>query len=52
MAKIIARGAEAVLILDGNLIKQRIQKNYRLKEIDESLRKRRTKKETKLLKHH
>jgi len=51
MAKIIQRGAEAVLILNKNkIIKQRIKKNYRLKEIDESLRKKRTKKEVKLLK--
>lgn len=50
MTKIIQRGAEAVLIKDGNkLIKQRIEKGYRLKEIDISLRKRRTKKEVKLL---
>ena len=50
MSKIIARGAEAVLVLNkNNLIKQRIEKHYRLKEIDESLRKRRTKKEVKLL---
>lgn len=50
MTKIIQRGAEAVLILDGNkLIKQRIEKHYRLKSIDEGLRKSRTKKEVKLL---
>ena len=51
MAKILARGAEAVLILNkNNLIKQRVEKGYRLKEIDISLRKRRTRKEVKLLK--
>lgn len=51
MPKIIQRGAEAVLILDGKkLIKQRIEKHYRLKEIDSNLRKSRTKKETILLK--
>ena len=45
MAKIIQRGAEAVLILDNDkLVKQRIVKNYRLKEIDSKLRKQRTKK--------
>ena len=51
MAKIIQRGAEAVLILDNNkLIKQRIVKNYRVEQIDNKLRKQRTKKEVKLLK--
>ncbi len=51
MAQIIQRGAEAVLILDKNeLIKQRIEKHYRLKEIDDELRKSRTKKEANLLK--
>jgi Kae1-associated kinase Bud32 len=48
--KIIKRGAEAVLYLEDNqLIKERIKKNYRLKEIDEKLRKLRTRKEAKLL---
>lgn len=50
MTRIIQRGAEAVLILNkNNLIKQRVEKHYRLKEIDIVLRKRRTKKEVKLL---
>lgn len=49
--KIIQRGAEAVLIQDKNiLIKHRIKKNYRLKEIDEKLRRFRTRREAKLLK--
>lgn len=48
--KIIKRGAEAVLYLDGsNLVKERAKKNYRLAEIDEKLRKLRTRKEAKLL---
>ncbi len=48
--KIIGRGAEAVLYLDKErVIKDRVKKNYRLKELDESLRKVRTKREAKLL---
>jgi Kae1-associated kinase Bud32 len=48
--KIIKRGAEAVLYLKNNqLVKERVKKNYRLKEIDEKLRKLRTRKEAKLL---
>jgi len=48
--KIIKRGAEAVLYLDdSHLVKERIKKNYRLAEIDEKLRKQRTRKEAKLL---
>lgn len=48
--KILQQGAEAILYLDGNkVIKDRIKKNYRLKEIDEKLRKFRTKREAKIL---
>jgi Kae1-associated kinase Bud32 len=52
--KIIQRGAEAVLYLDeidGQtvLVKERIKKSYRIKQIDEKLRKERTKHESKLL---
>jgi TP53 regulating kinase-like protein len=48
--KILQQGAEAVLIKENNkLIKKRIEKGYRLREIDEKLRKQRTKKEAKLL---
>lgn len=48
--KIIAQGAEAVLIKNGkSLIKDRIKKNYRLEEIDVRIRKFRTKREVKLL---
>ena len=49
--KIIKQGAEAILKLDRNvLIKERIPKNYRIKQIDEKLRKFRTKREANLLK--
>ncbi len=48
--QIIKRGAEAVLYKDGNeLIKERIKKSYRIPQIDERLRKTRTKSEAKLL---
>lgn len=47
---IIAQGAEAVLEKKGNiLVKKRVKKNYRIPEIDEKLRKRRTRLEAKLL---
>ncbi|MDD5700400.1 MAG: KEOPS complex kinase/ATPase Bud32 [Candidatus Nanoarchaeia archaeon] len=47
---IVGRGAEAILIRkDGKLIKQRIKKSYRLPQIDEKLKKIRTRKESKLL---
>ncbi|MCK4429014.1 MAG: Kae1-associated serine/threonine protein kinase [Candidatus Aenigmarchaeota archaeon] len=48
--KLIAKGAEAKIYLDGDKIrKERICKNYREKELDIFLRKTRTKKEAKLL---
>jgi len=48
--EIIAQGAEAILIKEkDNLIKHRIKKGYRIKEIDEPLRKLRTRNEAKLL---
>jgi TP53 regulating kinase-like protein len=48
--RILQQGAEAKIILSNNLIiKDRIKKSYRLKELDEKIRKNRTKKETKLL---
>lgn len=48
--EIIAHGAEAILIQNGkDLIKRRIAKGYRNKEIDARLRKRRNRKEAKLL---
>ncbi|MBU3896455.1 MAG: Kae1-associated serine/threonine protein kinase [Nanoarchaeota archaeon] len=47
---IIKRGAEGILYKEGDvLVKERIKKGYRIKEIDERLRKERTKKESKLL---
>lgn len=47
---IIASGAEAVVALEGNtIIKTRIQKRYRLKELDESIRRERTRTEARLL---
>jgi TP53 regulating kinase-like protein len=49
--KLIQQGAEAKIILDNDkIIKHRIPKSYRLKELDEKIRKRRTKSEGKLLK--
>lgn len=48
--KEIARGAEAVIYLDKNkIIKHRIPKSYRIKEIDENLRKKRIRSEAKIL---
>lgn len=47
---IVQQGAEAILIKrDGELIKKRIKKGYRLKELDDKLRRLRTKKEARLL---
>jgi len=48
--KIVAKGAEANLYHDnGNLVKERIKKEYRVEELDERLRRLRTKRESKLL---
>ncbi len=48
--KLIAQGAEAKIFLSNNfIIKDRIKKSYRISELDEKIRKRRTKSETKLL---
>lgn len=48
--KQIAQGAEAKLYLtDSKIIKDRIRKDYRIEEIDNRLRKRRTKREAKIL---
>ncbi len=48
--KILQQGAEAIIYLQqGKVHKKRIKKSYRLKEIDEKLRKLRTRKEAKLL---
>ncbi len=49
-SKIIAHGAEAKILKSGNfIIKDRIKKSYRIPELDIKIRKRRTKKEIKLL---
>lgn len=48
--KEIARGAEAVLFEDKDrIIKHRLKKSYRIKELDDELRKQRTRKEARLL---
>jgi TP53 regulating kinase-like protein len=48
--RVLQQGAEAKIILSDNLItKDRISKSYRIKEIDEKIRKQRTKAEKKLL---
>jgi Kae1-associated kinase Bud32 len=52
--QVLYRGAESILYLgelDGQrvLVKERIKKNYRIQQIDEELRKIRTRKEVKLL---
>ena len=47
---LIAQGAEAIITLSKNkVIKDRISKSYRIKELDEKIRRQRTKKEVKLL---
>ncbi|MDD5416805.1 MAG: KEOPS complex kinase/ATPase Bud32 [Candidatus Aenigmarchaeota archaeon] len=47
---ILKRGAEAILYKEGDaLVKERIKKSYRISQIDERLRRERTKKEAKLL---
>jgi TP53 regulating kinase and related kinases len=50
MPKLIAQGAESKLFLEKNkVVKNRFRKKYRIKEIDEKLRKFRTKREAKVL---
>lgn len=50
MKQLIAQGAESKLFLEGNKItKDRFRKTYRITEIDERLRKARTKRESKVL---
>ena len=49
-SKLIAQGAEAKIILNKNIItKDRIKKSYRIKQLDDKIRKQRTRSETKLL---
>lgn len=48
--ELIAKGAEANLYkVNGTLVKHRIKKKYRIRELDERLRRLRTKRESKLL---
>ena len=48
--KLIQQGAEAKIFLEENfVVKDRVVKGYRLKELDEAIRKRRTKKEERIL---
>ena len=48
--EIIKRGAEAILYIEeGKLVKERIKKSYRIKEIDEKIRRERTTREARLL---
>src|SRR3989338_2254257 len=48
--KILKQGAEGIIYLEnGNLVKERIRKSYRLEEIDSKIRKFRTKREAKIL---
>ena len=49
-SRIIAQGAEAKIVLNKNAVtKDRISKSYRIKELDNKIRKRRTRSEIKLL---
>lgn len=48
--KVIQQGAEAILIQKGDVVlKRRVEKGYRLKELDEKIRKLRTRGEAKIL---
>lgn len=47
--KTIQQGAEAIIKLDKNIIKNRISKKYRIAKLDEKIRKSRTKSEAKIL---
>ena len=48
--KILFQGAEALILLDENIIsKKRVKKSYRIPELDEKIRKLRTRSEAKLL---
>ena len=50
MKKILAQGAEAIIYLEhNNLVKERIPKTYRIKQIDDPLRLSRTRKEAKIM---
>lgn len=48
--KILQQGAEAIIVLKNNqIMKKRLKKSYRIKEIDDKIRKLRTRSEAKLL---
>ncbi|MAG20369.1 Kae1-associated kinase Bud32 [archaeon] len=49
MKKTIAQGAESIISLDKNIIKERIRKSYRFPELDNKIRKQTTRRETKIL---
>ena len=50
MKKILQRGAEAeIYLIDNKVVKNRIKKSYRIPELDEKIRKLRTRSEAKLL---
>ena len=50
MFELIGKGAEADLLLDGDILRKvRVPKSYRLKELDDFLRKKRTRSESKIL---
>jgi len=50
MEKVIQKGAEAVILLEkNNIIKKRKKKSYRISEIDDRIRRQRTRSEAKLL---
>lgn len=50
MRELIDQGAEATISLENNeIIKERLEKDYRIKEIDDKLRKFRTRREAKVL---
>ena len=49
-SKIIQKGAEAEIdLIDGKIVKNRIKKSYRISELDEKIRKLRTRSEAKIL---
>jgi TP53 regulating kinase-like protein len=51
-SKILQQGAEAIISLDKNnqILKNRIKKSYRMKKLDEKIRKLRTRNESKIMK--
>ncbi|MFH1511666.1 MAG: KEOPS complex kinase/ATPase Bud32 [Candidatus Woesearchaeota archaeon] len=49
MRKVIGSGAEAIIYLDKDVIKDRVRKGYRIEQIDSRLRKSRTKREAKVI---